>query len=177
VELTEREKHCFCGAQPTVPPIVSGRRVDRYAVHLDHPVVVRGDLKRRGEALTARRRLDIHLNADAFEGSCRLGLLDWQTVTVRWVSEPVGKAALFANGDRHVAGVVGESPRVAIVVTPSRPSSRCRRLGGRRGGGGPVAQAREQGMALTGPGGLLSALTRQVMETAFEAGLTEHLRP
>jgi putative transposase len=38
-----------------------------------------------------------------------------------------------------------------------------------------VAQAREQGIALTGPGGLLSGLTKQVLETALEAELTEHL--
>jgi putative transposase len=38
-----------------------------------------------------------------------------------------------------------------------------------------VAQAREQGIALTGPGGLLSGLTRQVLQTALEAELTEHL--
>ena len=38
-----------------------------------------------------------------------------------------------------------------------------------------VAQAREQGIALTGPGGLLSGLTRQVLETALESELTEHL--
>jgi transposase-like protein len=38
-----------------------------------------------------------------------------------------------------------------------------------------VAQAREQGIALTGPDGLLSGLTRQVLETALEAELTEHL--
>jgi putative transposase len=38
-----------------------------------------------------------------------------------------------------------------------------------------VAQAREQGIALTGPGGLLSGLTRQVLETALQAELTEHL--
>ena len=38
-----------------------------------------------------------------------------------------------------------------------------------------VAQAREQGVALTGPGGLLSGLTRQVLQTALEAELSEHL--
>ena len=38
-----------------------------------------------------------------------------------------------------------------------------------------VTQARDQGIALTGPGGLLSGLTRQVLETALEAELTEHL--
>ena len=38
-----------------------------------------------------------------------------------------------------------------------------------------VAQAREQGVALTGPGGLLSGLTKQVLQTALEAELTEHL--
>ena len=38
-----------------------------------------------------------------------------------------------------------------------------------------VAAARSQGIALTGPGGLLSGLTRQVLETALETELTEHL--
>jgi transposase-like protein len=38
-----------------------------------------------------------------------------------------------------------------------------------------VAAARSQGIALTGPGGLLSGLTKQVLETALEAELTEHL--
>ncbi len=38
-----------------------------------------------------------------------------------------------------------------------------------------VAAAREQGVALTGPGGLLSGLTRQVLESALEAELTAHL--
>lgn len=38
-----------------------------------------------------------------------------------------------------------------------------------------LAAAREQGVSLTGPGGLLSGLTRQVLESALEAELTEHL--
>jgi putative transposase len=38
-----------------------------------------------------------------------------------------------------------------------------------------VAQARQDGIALTGPGGLLSGLTRQVLQTALETELTEHL--
>src|SRR6185436_16296506 len=38
-----------------------------------------------------------------------------------------------------------------------------------------VAAARSQGIALTGPGGLLSGLTKQVLETALETELTEHL--
>jgi putative transposase len=38
-----------------------------------------------------------------------------------------------------------------------------------------VAQAREQGIALTGPGGLLTGLTKQVLETALDAEMTEHL--
>ena len=38
-----------------------------------------------------------------------------------------------------------------------------------------VAQARENGLALTGPGGLLSGLTRQILQTALETELTEHL--
>jgi transposase-like protein len=38
-----------------------------------------------------------------------------------------------------------------------------------------VAQAGERGIALTGPGGLLSGLTKQVLQTALEAELTEYL--
>ena len=38
-----------------------------------------------------------------------------------------------------------------------------------------VDQAREQGVDLVGPGGLLAGLTEQVLETALEVELTEHL--
>jgi putative transposase len=38
-----------------------------------------------------------------------------------------------------------------------------------------LAQAREQGVSLVGPGGLLSSLTRMVLETALEAEMVEHL--
>jgi hypothetical protein len=38
-----------------------------------------------------------------------------------------------------------------------------------------VAAARQQGVELTGPGGLLTSLTKQVLETALEVELTEHL--
>jgi transposase-like protein len=38
-----------------------------------------------------------------------------------------------------------------------------------------LAQAKEQGVSLVGPGGLLSGLTKQVLESALEAELTEHL--
>ena len=38
-----------------------------------------------------------------------------------------------------------------------------------------LAQAKEQGVSLTGPGGLLGELTKNVLETALEAELTEHL--
>ena len=38
-----------------------------------------------------------------------------------------------------------------------------------------LAAARAQGVSLTGPGGLLTGLTRQVLEGALEAELTEHL--
>jgi putative transposase len=38
-----------------------------------------------------------------------------------------------------------------------------------------LTQAKEQGVSLVGPGGLLSQLTRNVLETALEAELTEHL--
>ena len=38
-----------------------------------------------------------------------------------------------------------------------------------------VDQAREQGVDLVGPGGLLTGLTKTVLETALEEELTEHL--
>ena len=38
-----------------------------------------------------------------------------------------------------------------------------------------LAQAKEQGVSLTGPGGLLNQLTKNVLETALNAELTEHL--
>jgi putative transposase len=38
-----------------------------------------------------------------------------------------------------------------------------------------VRQVRAQGMALTGPGGLLKALNKTVIETALEEELAEHL--
>jgi putative transposase len=38
-----------------------------------------------------------------------------------------------------------------------------------------LEQAREQGVSLLGPGGLLAGLTKNVLETALEAEITEHL--
>lgn len=38
-----------------------------------------------------------------------------------------------------------------------------------------LAQAKEQGVSLVGPGGLLGTLTKTVLETALEAEMTEHL--
>lgn len=38
-----------------------------------------------------------------------------------------------------------------------------------------LAQAKEQGMSLVGPGGLLNQLAKNVLETALNAELTEHL--
>jgi putative transposase len=38
-----------------------------------------------------------------------------------------------------------------------------------------VARAREQGLSLTGPDGLLKQLTKSVLETALNQELTEHL--
>lgn len=37
------------------------------------------------------------------------------------------------------------------------------------------SKAREQGLSLTGPGGLLKQLTKMVLETAMDQGMTEHL--
>ena len=38
-----------------------------------------------------------------------------------------------------------------------------------------VRQAREKGLALTGPGGLLKQLTKTVIEAALQEEMTEHL--
>jgi transposase-like protein len=38
-----------------------------------------------------------------------------------------------------------------------------------------LAQAKEQGVDLVGPGGLLNQLTKTVLETALEAEMTEHV--
>ena len=38
-----------------------------------------------------------------------------------------------------------------------------------------LAQAREQGVELVGPGGLLNQLTKKVLETALEAEMSDHL--
>ena len=38
-----------------------------------------------------------------------------------------------------------------------------------------VAQAREKGIELVGPSGLLSQLTKRVLETALEVEMSEHL--
>ena len=38
-----------------------------------------------------------------------------------------------------------------------------------------LAQAKELGVELIGPNGLLNQLTKQVLETALEAEMTEHL--
>lgn len=38
-----------------------------------------------------------------------------------------------------------------------------------------VAQAQEQGLALTGPDGLLKQLTKTVLEAALNAEMTEHV--
>lgn len=38
-----------------------------------------------------------------------------------------------------------------------------------------LEQAREQGVSLLGPGGLLAGLTKNVLETEMEAEITEHL--
>ena len=38
-----------------------------------------------------------------------------------------------------------------------------------------MARARQEGVSLVGPGGLLAGLTKTVLETALEAEMTEHL--
>ena len=38
-----------------------------------------------------------------------------------------------------------------------------------------VAEARRQGLELSGPNGLLAALTKRVLESALEGDITDHL--
>lgn len=40
-----------------------------------------------------------------------------------------------------------------------------------------LAQAKEQGVSLVGPGGLLNQLTRNVLETALEEDVVRHVIP
>ena len=40
-----------------------------------------------------------------------------------------------------------------------------------------MRRAREQGLSLTGPDGLLKQLTKMVIETALDQEMTEHLGP
>jgi transposase-like protein len=49
-----------------------------------------------------------------------------------------------------------------------------RRWDGQKLAGELVARAREQGVSLTGPDGLLKQLTKSVLKTALNQELTEH---
>ena len=60
-------------------------------------------------------------------------------------------------------GTAGESQDAADAVLPQGLAEQL------------VAQAKASGVALTGPGGLLTGLTKQVLETALNTEMTEHL--
>jgi putative transposase len=75
------------------------------------------------------------------------------------ISQNVTKVSSKSDGGE--ASAAGMSP--ADVVVPDGVAETL------------LAAAREQGVSLTGPGGLLVGLTRQVLESALEAELTEHL--
>ena len=60
-----------------------------------------------------------------------------------------------------------EEPAVGVEVAPAEvDEALAREL---------VARARTQGVGLVGPGGLLTGLTKTVLETALEAEMDEHL--
>lgn len=62
------------------------------------------------------------------------------------------------------------SPHATAKNTAGTPQSAQEKLAAEM-----VAQAREQGMALTGPDGLLKQLTKTVLESALNAEMAEHL--
>jgi putative transposase len=62
--------------------------------------------------------------------------------------------------------ITENEPRAATELAAGPPAGLAEQL---------VAAARAQGLALTGPGGLLAGLTKQVLETALEAEMSEHL--
>src|SRR4051794_11906404 len=69
-----------------------------------------------------------------------------------------------------VAGVIPAGPAARGVVEAAEPSEEelamAREL---------VRSARARGVAMTGPGGMLKALTKTVIETALDEEMTEHL--
>jgi hypothetical protein len=76
------------------------------------------------------------------------------------------RACSTSAGDGPNAALAGSICAGWIIVLPSKPMELAERL---------LAQAKEQGVSLVDPGGLLNQLTRNVLETALEAELTEHL--
>src|SRR3954470_16638156 len=63
-----------------------------------------------------------------------------------------------------------------IVSPPEKTARRGRQLSPEQAAAAAmVAQAREQGLALTGPDGLLKLFTKNVLETALNEEMTEHL--
>jgi putative transposase len=72
--------------------------------------------------------------------------------------------------DAAVAGVSVAEPASIEVVDPAEPSAEelaiVRDL---------VRSARSRGVAMTGPGGMLKALTKTVIETALDEEITDHL--
>ena len=63
-------------------------------------------------------------------------------------------------------GVSPPSPRDPLIRRQLEELAAAREL---------VRQARAEGVALTGPGGLLKALTKTVLETALDEEMAEHL--
>jgi putative transposase len=69
----------------------------------------------------------------------------------------------------------GQRPTERVVRRGGRPADAVSTVGLDELAEELVAQARESGIALTGPGGLLSGFTARVLQTALETELTEHL--
>ena len=82
-------------------------------------------------------------------------------------------AETTASGSSLVVG----SARLGAVVPTPRPAEELAELGAaqREAIAQMVRQARDAGIALTGPGGLLKALTAQIVEAGLDEELNEHL--
>ena len=65
-----------------------------------------------------------------------------------------------------IGGVAAEAGRQELVEPAIDEQSVAEQL---------VAQAREKGIELVGPSGLLTTLTKRVLETALEAEMSDHL--
>src|SRR5690242_3859125 len=78
---------------------------------------------------------------------------------------------------RHLScqGAGGREASASWIMVEEEEEGRAGADRGAEAGEDLVARAREQGVSLTGPDGLLKQLTKTVLETALNQEMTEHL--